>query len=155
MITIDASVFVAAVDPADPNQGTASRFLAAVASSGEVIHQPTLTLVEVTASLARRSGDEAAAMEAGAALLSMPGLVVHPLDLEAAADASAIAVRSRVRGADAIYAATAMARGATLVTLDHELLARVADLVTVTTPAGWLEARGSDPAQPGRSTSAR
>ena len=104
MITIDASVLVAAASPDDPAGPDAAAFIEAALTEGLAVHQPTLTLVEVSAAVARRTGDEGLAMEAGAALLSMPGLVLHPLDLEASADASAsrrgstCAPRCRLRG---------------------------------------------------------
>jgi predicted nucleic acid-binding protein len=140
VITIDASVLVAAVDRADPARGASERFLLSVLSSGEPIHQPTLTLVEVTAAIARRSSDPAVAIDAGAALLAMPGLALHSLDLERAADAAAIAVRSRVRGADAIYIAVAAQHRTMLVTLDQEMRTRAEGLVMVMTPDEWIEA---------------
>jgi predicted nucleic acid-binding protein len=138
VITIDASVFVAAVDADEPTRQMARRLLSAVTASEAPIHQPTLTLVEVTAALARRSADTSVAMQAGAALVAMPGLVLHHLDLDAATDAAAVAVAARLRGADATYVAIAVRTGSTLVTLDVELLERAATLVPVATPEAWL-----------------
>jgi predicted nucleic acid-binding protein len=138
MITIDASVLVAAAFPDDPAGQDAAACIEAALTEGLVVHQPTLTLVEVSAAVARRTGDERLAMEAGAALLSIPGLVLHPLDLEASADASAIAARLHLRAADAVYAATAARHATVLVTLDDELFARSGSVVDVVTPAGWL-----------------
>lgn len=141
MITIDASVLVAAGAPDDPARADAAAFIAAALTDGLAIHQPTLTLVEVGAAIARRTGDSGLASEAGATLVSMPGLVLHPLDLEAAADSAAIAARLRLRGADAIYVATAARSAATLITLDDELLTRTSALVDAVTPTEWLERR--------------
>lgn len=140
MITIDASVFVAAGAPGDPRAEEASAVLESAITLGMAIHQPTLTLVEVGAAIARRSDDDRLAQEAGAALLSMPGLVLHPLDLAAATDATALAAQLRLRGADAIYVATAMRASTTLVTLDDEQLARARPRVPTVTPAEWLAA---------------
>ncbi len=142
MITIDASVLVAAGSPDDTANGESVRFLRAALGAGFAVHQPTLTLVEIAASIARRTNDPALAREAGLRLLQMPGLVLHPLDVEAAAEAAAIAGRAMLRGADAIYAATALRLGTTLVTLDQELLARTSGLVDTVEPAGWLARRG-------------
>ena len=139
MITIDASVLVAAGAPDDSASAAAAAFIDAALTEGVAIHQPTLTLVEVGAAIARRTGDSGLAMEAGAALLSLPGLVLHPLDIDAAADGAALAARLRLRGADAIYAATAMRSGTTLITLDDELLQRTVPLVDAVTPTEWLE----------------
>ena len=141
MVTIDASVLVAAGSPEDVANDESQRFLRAALGAGLVIHQPTLTLVEVAAAIARRTSDQALAREAGLRLLQMPRLVMHPLDLEAAAESAAIAGRATLRGADAIYAATALRNGTTLVTLDQELLIRTAGILDCVTPAGWLERR--------------
>ncbi len=142
MITIDASVLVAAGSPGDIANDESVRFLRAALGAGLAVHQPTLTLVEIAASIARRTNDPALAREAGLRLLQMPGLVMHPLDVEAAAEAAAIAGRAMLRGADAIYAATALRHGTTLVTLDHELLTRTSGVIDSIEPAGWLERRG-------------
>ncbi len=139
MITIDASVLVAAGAPDDPARADAAACIAAALTDGLAIHQPTLALVEVGAAIARRTGDSALASEAGATLLSMPGLVLHPLDLEAAADSVAIAARLRLRGADAVYVATAVRSASALITLDDELLTRAGPLVDAVTPAEWLQ----------------
>lgn len=118
------------------------QFLRAALGAGLAVHQPTLTLVEVSASIARRTNDPALARDVGLRLLQMPGLVMHPLDIEAAAEAAAIAGGAQLRGADAIYAATALRHGTTLVTLDQELLTRTAGIVDSVGPAEWLERRG-------------
>ena len=118
------------------------QFLRAALGAGLAVHQPTLTLVEVSASIARRTNDPALARDVGLRLLQMPRLVMHPLDIEAAAEAAAIAGRAQLRGADAIYAATALRHGTTLVTLDQELLTRTAGIVDSVGPAEWLERRG-------------
>jgi predicted nucleic acid-binding protein len=142
VITIDASILVAAAEPDDPAALDASEFLKAALRSGADIHEPTLCLVEVATAIARRTRDVDLASEAGSAILALPGLVLHPLDLEASADAAAIAARLGLRGADAIYAATALRHAATLVTLDVELLERSSSVIDAVTPEAWLERVG-------------
>ncbi len=141
VLTIDASVRVAADPAAGEGHGVAQSFMYAVVASGSVIHQPTLALVEVTAALARRTHDQAFAQRAGLAMLATPGVQLHPLDREMARAASAIASRAILRGADAVYAATAMATGSVLVTLGGELLTRGIPGIDVMTPGDWLAAR--------------
>lgn len=139
MVTIDASVWVAA-DADDEAAWEESRaFIERVLGAGTPVHQPTLTLVEVSAAVARRTGSAARAREAGSRLLRLPGLVVHGLDLELAGLSAAFAARARLRGADAVYAATASAHGTRLVTLDQELLDRARSVVATATPGEWLE----------------
>lgn len=138
MVTIDASVLVAAGAGDDPAGPESVAFLEAVLRDGRPIHLPTLALVEVAAAIARRTRDAALAREAGLRLLRMPGLILHPLDLASAADAAAMAGRVKLRAADAIYAATALRHGTILVTLDDELLTRTSPTVVSMTPRDWL-----------------
>jgi predicted nucleic acid-binding protein len=139
MITIDASVLVAAGTPDDSAGADAAAFLTAAIAADGPIHQPTLSLVEVAAAIARRTGDADLALQAGQALLGMPGLVLHALDGDASADAAALAGRLQLRGADAIYAATALRHAATLVTLDDELRTRSRPVVDAVSPTEWLK----------------
>jgi predicted nucleic acid-binding protein len=140
-VTIDASVWVAAGAGDEAAHTECRDFLRAVLSAGVEIHLPSLSLVEVTAAVARRTRDPVLAREAGLALLGAPGVVFHGLDLGSASSAAAIAGRTFLRGADAIYAATALAAGSTLVTLDEQLAARASGAVAVTTPARWRAGR--------------
>jgi predicted nucleic acid-binding protein len=141
VITIDASVLVAAGDRDDPARGDAAACIEAALSEGLPIHQPTLALVEVAAAIARRTGDPAIAMDAGTAVLAMPGLILHALDLVASSDAAALAGRLRLRGADAVYAAVALRHETTLVTLDDQKLVRSRPVVDTVTPTEWLTRR--------------
>ncbi len=142
MITIDASVLVAAGTPDDTASADATAFLAAAIAADLPAHQPTLTLVEVAAAIARRTGDADLALKAGQALLEMPGLVLHALDIDASADAAALAGRLHLRAADAVYAATALRHEATLVTLDDELRTRSRPAIDAVSPTEWLARRG-------------
>ena len=139
MVTVDASVWVAIDADDEEAAGECRDFLASVLARRQEVHQPTLTVVEVCAAVARRTGDEALSREAGARLLRFPSLTVHPLDLEASGLAAALAAEARLRGADAVYAATARRHGTVLVTLDRELLERSSQQVTTATPAEWLQ----------------
>lgn len=138
MVTVDASVWVAS-DADDELAWKDSRaFFGRLLTEGLPVHQPTLTLVEVCAAVARRTRAVELAPQAGSRLLRFPGLVVHPLDLELAGLSAALAAQVRLRGADAVYAATARAHGATLVTLDRELRDRVRSVVPTVMPGEWL-----------------
>ncbi len=69
MLTIDASVLVAAGTRDDVANAESLRFLRTALGAGLAIHQPTLTLVEVAAAIARRTNDAAIAREAGLRLV--------------------------------------------------------------------------------------
>jgi len=138
VVTIDASVLVAADTRDEAAHGSARAFLGRVLAAGVVVHQPNLAIVEVTAAVARRTGDPAHARTVGAAMLGLPGLVVHDLDLEMALAAAGLASDLRLRAADAVYAATALIQGTTLVTLDAELVSRAGDVIPACTPDDWF-----------------
>ena len=142
MITIDASVLVAAGTPDDAANGVSAAFLAAAIAEDVPAHQPTLTLVEIAAAIARRTDNADLAMAAGQALLAMPGLVLHALDVDSSAEAAALAGRLQLRGADAVYAAVALRYETTLVTLDDELSTRSRPVVDAVSPGEWLARQG-------------
>ncbi len=142
MVTIDASVWVAADAADEAARDVARALLRAVLEDRLAIHQPALSIVEVSAAVARRTHHAGLAQEAGRRVLEMPSLVVHPLDLDAASEAAALAGHIRLRAADAVYAATALRHATQLVTLDNELRERAALVVVALTPAEWLALRG-------------
>ena len=137
MVTIDASVLVAAAVPDEVEHESARRVLREVIESGTQINLPTLAIVEVTAAIARRTGDVELAMAAGRRVLEMPGLVLHDLDIDAMAVAARLASDLRLRAADAVYVAVARSSGA-LITLDGELRDRTASVVATPSPTEWL-----------------
>ncbi len=139
MFTIDASVFVAANAADEVAHAPSRAFLQRVLASGEALHQPTMALVEVTAGIARRTGDPAHARAVGLQSLGLPGLVLHDLDADAAFVAAGLASDLRLRAADAVYAATALVHGTMLITLDAELATRASAVIQAHTPADWLE----------------
>lgn len=138
MLTIDASVLVAAAIRDEPAHDAAADALRRVIGAGLEVHQPAIAVVEVTAAAARRTGDGAFALRVGRTVLGMPGLVVHGLDADAALMAASLAADLRVRAADAVYAATALSLGTTLITLDAELVDRAGSVVPVITPSDWI-----------------
>ena len=141
MLTIDASVLIAAAIRDEPAHAAAADALRRVTGSGLEIHQPAIALVEITSAAARRTGDGAFARRVGQAMLAMPGLVVHALDADAALIAATLASDLRLRVADAVYAATALASGTTLMTLDAELVDRAGSVVPAITPSDWIAKR--------------
>ncbi len=137
MVTIDASVLVAAAVPDEVEHESARRVLHEVIESGTQINLPTLAIVEVTAAIARRTGDAELAMAAGRRVLEMPGLMLHELDIDAMAVAARLASDLRLRADDAVHVAVARSSGA-LINLDGELRDRTASLVAAPSPTEWL-----------------
>ncbi len=142
MLTIDASVLVAAGATDEGAHAPARAFLERVLTVGQAIHEPVLVIVEVTAGIARRTGDPAHARAMGLQVLELPGVVLHDFDTDAALVAAGLASDLRLRAADAVYAATALVHGTMLVTLDVELATRAAAVIPTCTPAEWLARQG-------------
>ncbi len=142
MLTIDASVLVAAALRDEKAHSDSTEALRLILSSGLEIHQPAIAIVEVTAAAARRTSDGAFARRVGQAALAMPGLTVHDLDADAALRAATLASDLRLRAADAVYVAIALVAGCALITLDGEVVDRAASVVSVLTPSDWMARRG-------------
>ena len=140
-VTIDACVWLAALAPAEPEHAASAELLQSLVARRIRVHQPTLFLVEVCATIARRTGDHALAVAAGDTIVGMPLLDLHALDDACAADAAGVAARCALRGADAVYVATARMAHATLITLDRDVLTRASAVAAVMSPTDWLAHR--------------
>lgn len=141
-VTLDASVWLSSLTATEPAHRASRGLLAALLESETELHQPGLFVIEVCATIARRTRDRTLALDAARALLTWPNLVMHELDHAAAAEASTVAATCALRGADSIYVATARRSGAPLITLDDEMRERGADVVETMTPNEWLERFG-------------
>src|SRR2546426_8527336 len=99
-----------------------------------VVVSRLVLLPEVAAAVARRTGDPRLARRAVDAVLRLPALRLVQVDDVLARSAAGIAGRLRVRGADAVYIATATGLRLPLVTWDSEQRDRAARLVEVLVP---------------------
>lgn len=130
--TIDASVFVAAARPVEANHAVSLEFLEQVEQQSLPTTCPTLLLTECAA--ARATDDEALAEKMVALLVSFPGMAFISPSLDLAHRAAEIAIRHRLRGADAIYVAVAERSGSILMSWDQEMLERGEAVVVTATP---------------------
>ena len=138
MYTIDASVHVSALNPAEIESGSSRAFLTLVQEHHLPLFCPTLLAVEVAAAVARALNDVERAIALAAALRGWPNQTLVPLDEALADRAINLAASARLRGADAIYAAVAQQYGATLITLDRQQLERLPPVVRTICPADAL-----------------
>lgn len=134
MLTLDANIWVAAFDPKDRFHESSVAFLRTVAHRNLRLHGPSFVTLEVSCALARRAGDSAVGTLAQARLRSHPMLLLHPMNDLCLSTAQEVGAAHLLRGADALYAATAQLVKAPLVTWDDELIKRVG----AATPAEWL-----------------
>ncbi|MCU0728024.1 MAG: PIN domain-containing protein [Planctomycetes bacterium] len=143
MLTVDASVWVAAFDPKDRFHRRSTAFLREVSRREERLAGPAFVVLEVACAIARRAGDPHLGEVVADRLGAHPALLLHPLDEVLLAAAEALGVRRLLRGADALYAATAELLDARLVSWDEELLSRGGAIK----PDTWLAGAGGPPAE--------
>lgn len=138
MYTIDASVYVNALNPSEVGSVKSQACLQRLSEDDRPIISPTLLIVEVAAAVSRALDDAELALELSHALRALPGQAWVALDDTLAAEAARLGAEARLRGADAVYAAVARRFGTTLVTRDKQQLARLHALLTVQTPEQLL-----------------
>ena len=138
MFTIDASVHINALNPAEDGSPDSQAFLERLHRRPGTVYSPTLLLVEVAAAVARALDDSQAGQAMARAVRDLPGQHWIPLDDDLAEQAARLAAERRLRGADAVSAAVARCYGATLVTWDRQQLQRLQEEAPTLTPAEAL-----------------
>jgi predicted nucleic acid-binding protein len=133
-VTVDASVFVSAFSPTEPESDKSLGFLVRLREGNDPLILPVLVLPEVVAAVARKQGNPELALELGQDLKNFPNLTLVAVDESLATVAVEAAARYKLRGSDAVYAAVALRYGTELVTLDREQLERLPAALTVREP---------------------
>jgi predicted nucleic acid-binding protein len=134
VIVLDASVWVSALQSGDANHTLSDQWLARWLGDGQTIIVPNIFLAEVSGAITRRTGDSDLGHQIIADLIDDPSVQLIAIDSMLAERAAQLAVRMRLRGADAIYVALAAHRNVPLMTWDREQLSRASDLITVQSP---------------------
>jgi predicted nucleic acid-binding protein len=119
---LDASVFVAAISPAERHHHRAKRLFDSHPDT-EPFLVPELFRVEVVAGLSRR-GEPAAFVDTVDAVIRGPRFHSRPLDAALLMRAVDVARTARLRAYDAVYVALALLADAPLLTLDGEVVER-------------------------------
>ena len=133
-MVVDASVWVSRLVPQDIHHAASRRWLEARAAGGDLVISPILLLAEVAGAVSRRTGHSELAHQAVQMLLRIGELRLVPLDSRLGRLAAHLAAEIVLRGADAVYVATAHHLNVPLVTLDREQRARAGHLVEVQSP---------------------
>ena len=136
MLSIDANVWIAAFDPAVVFHAESVALFSRIALRSIAVYAPEFVELEVACAVSRRRRDSIAGIAAGKQLMSHPLLVLTPINTPLLAEALRIGRGMFLRGADALYAATALVTQTALVTWDEELVKRVGGV----TPIEWLAA---------------
>ncbi len=130
---VDANVWVGAMSRDEPTHQKCLLFLMNAEFAGAEFIAPVVSPIEVVATFARKTNcDELAAkivswMRSYCTLWRV--MLCNDIDY-----VSRVASQCRLRGADAVYVATALESSATLVTYDREILERASSLISVATP---------------------
>lgn len=134
-LTLDANIWIAAYDPKDHFHAPSVSFLRAVTARQLPLYGPAFVLLETSCALARRAHDTAVGRTALARLSVHPLLILQPLNEVLLTYAARLGNQLLLRGADALYAATADLTNAQLVSWDRELVERA----NAVTPSEWLQ----------------
>jgi predicted nucleic acid-binding protein len=138
MFTVDTSVHINALNPAEEGSSDSQAFLEGLFGYPWPVYSPTVLLVEVAAAVARVFDDTERGLTVARAVRDLPGQIWVPLDKSLADEAGRLAAERRVRGADAIYAAVAHRYGSSLITWDRQQLERLQSTLPVLTPTEVL-----------------
>ena len=136
--TVDASVHINALNPAEPGSAESQGFLDFLRRGNMSQVCPTLLIAEVAGALARAFDDHEESLAFALAIRNLPNVSLIPLDELLAVSAAELAARYRLRGADAVYAAVAQRHQTVLVTNDRQQLERLAIVLPVMPPAQAL-----------------
>jgi len=131
---VDASVWVSRLVPGDGHHASSRAWLERHVAAGGLIAAPVLLLAEVAGAISRRTGDATLARRAVTAILVVPTLRLVAVDQRLAHVAAQLAGDLGLRGADAMYAATAMELNVPLVTWDQGQLARAGQRIAAGSP---------------------
>lgn len=133
-MVIDASVVVSRLVAGDVNHEASRRWLDRHIAAGGLIVAPALLLPELAGAIARRTGRRRLARRAVAAVLRLPELRLVDIDAALAESGAKLAGDLRMRGADAIYIATAARLRLPLVTWDVDQQQRGGAEVAIVSP---------------------
>jgi predicted nucleic acid-binding protein len=136
-MVIDASVFVSLFLPDDAHHETSRRWFTERRGDETPAVAPAVLLPEVAGAIARRTGEPRFGRRAVAAVLALASLRLVAVEEDLAQSAADIAARLSVRGADAVYIATAAALRLPLVTWDAQQGERAARVVRVMRPSNF------------------
>ena len=123
-LTVDSSVIVSSLLENEPRHKEAVKIWNSVLSGKNVAIIPYSVFVEVVAAVRRRTGSEELAREVGKELLEIETLFFVGLDGKSAQDAAELAVKTGVRGMDALVLQIAQDFGTELMSFDEEMMAK-------------------------------
>lgn len=137
-LTIDANVWIGALDVHDPFSATCRACLLKTAEKSATLYSPLLLPIEVAATIGRKTRDARHGRSASRWVRGFRGHLWQPLSEEVAEVAERFAATLFLRGADAVYASVAHLSDAVLLTYDTEVIERTSGTLRAMTPDMWL-----------------
>ena len=131
---VDASVWVSRLVSGDVHHERCRDWFENQSAANDLLVSPVSMLAEVAGAISRRTGQASLASRAVALILALPNLRLVSVDPDLGRLAADLAAERALRGADALYVATASRLGLALVTLDQEQLERSAPFLTAISP---------------------
>lgn len=135
MIVVDASVWISGVLPSDVFHARSRAWLDGQVFGDGPLGAPTLVLAELGGAISRRGGNVRAAEIAVDRLERTPNLRLVAMDTGLVRHAARLAAELGLRGADAIYVATAARLECPVVTWDDEMFRKGRGVVDARQPA--------------------
>ena len=123
-LTVDSSIIVSSLLEDERRHKEALKIWDTVLAGKNVAILPYSVFVEVVAAVRRRTGSEELAREVGKQLLEIEAVFFVGLDDKSAQDAAEIAVKTGVRGMDAIVLQVARDFGTELMSFDEEMMGK-------------------------------
>lgn len=121
-VTIDSSVIIASLLENEQRHKEALKIWHNVLTGKSMAVMPYSVLVEVVAAIKRRTGLEKLARSIKQELLSIETVSFVVLDDSAAAEAADLAIKTGVRGMDALVIQVAKEFGTELISFDNEMI---------------------------------
>ena len=121
-LTIDSSVIISSLLENEPRHAEALRIWEAVIAGRDVAIMPYSVFVEVAAAIRRRTSSEELAHKVKSELLAIENVSFVVLDQKAAEEAADLAIRTGVRGMDALVIQVAQEFATELITFDDEMM---------------------------------
>jgi len=134
MAVMDASVFVAMLNPNETGYAASSAWFQQELRLKNVISAPAVLIAEAAAAISRGTGNTNQAHQVIRQLSRSTSIRLYPVTMSLAEQAAVIAADHRLRGCDAIYVALAKELGETLITLDKQQLQRGTAVIATSQP---------------------
>ncbi len=131
LITLDSSVIIAALRKQEDKHIQCRLLLEEVKDAQHIAIQSYIVLVEVVAAIKRRTNSDDLARKIGEILQSLDTLNFVELEGKRANVASDIAIKTGLRGMDAIIVQIAEEFDTTLISLDDEMMEKAKSIVKV------------------------